>query len=270
MCPGQDSSTHHDGQVEDSDLNKLRTDMLKSQELAAMIRNSIDSLDSNAAVAESNNEPDNRSDPLIINPDDFPGIEHSGLGDTEDGEKLPDDATIDVGLAVRRARFDLGSYPWLFKKVVEVIAAITKGGTTVPWARNETISGFECAIRKTHNQVDVTFPLTRAEMEQLGQCGQPRGTEEFESGYGDLEREFGEFGNMISRDSDTRIEDFKNGSLRAMYIRNEHINEANDIVRSDEAMIRIIHSILGDIIHQYHTTDLGSVSAPVTAADSEN
>ncbi|KAK0671191.1 hypothetical protein QBC41DRAFT_219942 [Cercophora samala] len=101
-----------------------------------------------------------------INPDDFPGTESPVPQGILTHDDLNENATIDVGLAVKRARYQLENYPGLFSDVVDQISLITCGGATVTWANNKVIERFERIVREKYDsgQRQGLFPLTRAQM----------------------------------------------------------------------------------------------------------
>ncbi|KAK4648936.1 uncharacterized protein QC761_114595 [Podospora bellae-mahoneyi] len=116
--------------------------------------------------ANRNTESDGNPDVRTINPDDFPGTESPVPQGILNDDDLDKNATVDIGLAVRRARYQLGDYPALFKDVVEVIAKITSGGATVTWASNKVIKRFQRIIRERYDSGErqKSCPLTRAEL----------------------------------------------------------------------------------------------------------
>ncbi|KAK4196185.1 hypothetical protein QBC40DRAFT_268674 [Triangularia verruculosa] len=118
---------------------------------------------------------DDAAEVLTINPDDFPGTEAIWEAELR---KVGHRATIDVGRAVRRARYQFQTHPEAFQDVLTVIAKITSGGETVTWHKNAVIERYQRAIEEAHRRwsegYEVACPLTRAEMIGSRFC-HPRG-----------------------------------------------------------------------------------------------
>ncbi|KAK0737474.1 hypothetical protein B0T21DRAFT_347843 [Apiosordaria backusii] len=127
---------------------------------------------------DDDDEFDDTIDVPSIDPDNFPGTESPGQvlkGRLKFGvEDCNENVTIDIGRAVRFARYELPVYPVAFKDVMDAIAKITLGGKTVSYTDNTVIRRYNCAVRKTYKQwfegQEVACPLTRAEMLALRYC----------------------------------------------------------------------------------------------------